>query len=260
MRTPSPHGATLRGLDQIAHLDAPERKQGYVNTMFDIIAPAYDTFTTLFSFGMDKIWKNELVGLIKPHVRLDADLLDLACGTGDLAYALARLAPRGRMLGIDASPGMIAMANRGMAERMAAITCAVRFEVGDMCSLQLPDVSQDLVSVGYGLRNVPKLDDAISEIARVLRPHGLCACLDFSLPEPGWWRVIFLRYLQVMGNVYGLAMHGEADVYGYIARSIERFVGWRELSRRFEAHGLTVLEARPKLNDGVCLHLVRKKP
>ena len=101
---------SLRGLDQVTHLDSPALKQRYVTTMFEIIAPRYNRFTRAFSFGMDAVWKNELVELAKPYVTDESRVLDLACGTGDLAFAFARLAPKGRILGIDAAPTMISLA------------------------------------------------------------------------------------------------------------------------------------------------------
>jgi len=99
---------TLRGLDMEAHLSTPAIRQRYVTTMFEMIAPKYDRFTRAFSFGMDVAWKNELLAQLRPHLRTDASVLDLACGTGDLAAALARLVPDGRVHGVDAAPTVLA--------------------------------------------------------------------------------------------------------------------------------------------------------
>ena len=137
--------ASLRDLDQVTHLDSVVLKQHYVTTMFEIIAPRYNRFTRAFSFGMDAVWKNQLVELAKPYVTETSCVLDLACGTGDLAFAFARLAPRGHILGIDAAPTMISLA------KSTAITNAVHhvdFAVGDLTLLELPDASHDVVSMG----------------------------------------------------------------------------------------------------------------
>ena len=247
--------ASLRGLDQATHLDSLVLKQHYVTTMFEIIAPRYNRFTQAFSFGMDAVWKKQLVELAEPYVTEKSRVLDLACGTGDLAFAFARLVPRGHVLGIDAAPTMIDLA------KSTATTNAVQhvdFAVGDLTLLELPDDSQDLVSMGYGLRNVPVLRTALREVHRVLRPGGIFVNLDFTRPDEFWWRVLYLRYLLIMGNVYGALWHRDPAVYGYIARSIERFISWQQLTAELQASGFEVLETRTKLRGGVCLHLARK--
>ena len=247
--------ASLRGLDQVTHLDSVVLKQHYVTTMFEIIAPRYNRFTRAFSFGMDAVWKNQLVELAKPYVTETSCVLDLACGTGDLAFAFARLAPRGHILGIDAAPTMISLA------KSTATTHAVHhvdFAVGDLTLLELPDASQDVVSMGYGLRNVPVVHTALREVHRVLRPGGIFVNLDFTRPDEFWWRFLYLRYLLIMGNIYGALWHGDPAVYGYIARSIERFISSQQLSAELQSSGFEILETRTKLRGGVCLHLARK--
>jgi demethylmenaquinone methyltransferase/2-methoxy-6-polyprenyl-1,4-benzoquinol methylase len=246
---------TLRGLDQKAHLDSPSLKQHYVTTMFEIIAPRYDRFTRAFSFGMDATWKRDLVTMVRPHVATDSAVLDLACGTGDIAFALARWNPHGQVLGIDAAPTMIELA-RQAAGRNAT---RVAFAVGDLTALAMPDGCQDVVSLGYGLRNVPDLDHALGEIHRVLRPGGVIANLDFTLPESPLWRAVLLRYLLAMGNIYGALWHSDPAVYGYIARSIERFVTQRQLSAALSARGFEILTVTSKLGGGVSLHVARKR-
>ncbi len=249
-----PATPTLRGLDLETHLTTPAIRQHYVTTMFEMIAPTYDRFTRAFSFGMDVAWKNELLGHLRPMLRTDARVLDLACGTGDLAAALARLVPDGRVQGIDAAPTMIHCAR----ERGQEIG-NLRFDVGDMMRLDVTDASQDVVTIGYGLRNVPDHRVALCEIHRVLKPGGVLANLDFALPEPGAWRWLFLRYLKTMGDLYGWLWHGEPAVYGYISRSIAHFVTIRQLAADLDAAGFTTTYESPKLNGGVCLHVAHKR-
>jgi demethylmenaquinone methyltransferase/2-methoxy-6-polyprenyl-1,4-benzoquinol methylase len=244
---------TLRGLDLETHLRTPAIRQRYVTTMFEMIAPTYDRFTGAFSFGMDAAWKRELLGAIKTDLPTDATVLDLACGTGDLAAALARLVPDGRVLGLDAAPTMVACARQRSGQ-----VANLDFVIGDMMRLDLPEASQDLVTIGYGLRNVPDHRAALREIHRVLRPGGRLANLDFALPEPGWWRTLYLWYLRAMGDLYGWLWHGEPEVYGYISRSIAHFVTVRQLAEDLRETGFGILYESPKLNGGVCLHLARK--
>lgn len=224
--------------------------------MFDIIAPRYDRFTRVFSFGMDRRWKLELIGWMHRAIDPRARVLDLACGTGDLAFAAGARALHGTVLGIDASPRMIELA-RDRAGREAPSN-NVRFEVGDMTSLDVPSSSIDAVTSGYGVRNVPDYDRAVGEIARVLRPGGTLATLDFYRPESWLWRWLFLSYLRVAGNWVGWLWHREPVVYGYIAPSIDHFVSWQRFSSTLERHGLRVDAVRTKLLGGVALHFATR--
>ena len=224
--------------------------------MFDIIAPEYDRFTRVFSFGMDRRWKLELVVWMHRVIEPDARVLDLACGTGDLAFAAAARAIHGAVLGIDASPKMIELARERAARERPSNN--VRFEVGDMTSLDVESSSVDAVTAGYGLRNVPDYDRAVGEIARVLRPGGTLATLDFYRPESWVWRRLFLSYLRVAGNWVGWLWHREPVVYGYIAPSIDHFVSWQRFSSTLERHGLRVDTVRTKLLGGVALHFATR--
>jgi demethylmenaquinone methyltransferase/2-methoxy-6-polyprenyl-1,4-benzoquinol methylase len=128
-----------------------------------------------------------------------------------------------------------------------------------MMALPYADRSLDAVVIGYGLRNVPDFRGALAECARVLRPGGVLGCLDFARPEDTAWRDVLLGYLSLAGSLYGWWWHGEADVYRYIARSVERFVSHRELARAMREAGFTVEIERPKLAGGVCLHLATRR-
>src|SRR5436190_14363151 len=99
-------GPTLRNMDLEEHLNDPSKKQQYVTTMFDIIAPKYDGFTRWFSFGMDAAWKKELLGHVKDKVPPTGNCVDLASGTGDLSFAVSQIVPQGKETGIDISPDM----------------------------------------------------------------------------------------------------------------------------------------------------------
>ena len=252
---PAAH-SRLAHLDLEAHLTDPALRQRFVTPMFDIIAPRYDRFTRVFSFDMDRRWKAELATWMARAVGAESQVLDLACGTGDLAFAAGKYASRGRVLGVDASPAMIENA-RTRATRDAA-RANVHFAVGDISALDVPTASMDVVTAGYALRNVPDYDRGVSEIARVLRPGGVLATLDFYRPESVVWRRLFLAYLSAAGNLVGWLWHREPVVYGYIARSIEHFVSWQRFSVTLAERGLQVERVRTKLMGGVAMHFARR--
>jgi len=259
----------LSELDLDEHLANPGIRQRFVTRMFDEIAPKYDRFTRVFSLGMDTAWKRELLADLAERVPRGGAVLDLACGTGDLAVGAARAVAGARVTGLDASPRMIAEAGERLArQRMAAQSSGsgapgdvhrrLQFTVGDMMHLPVPDVSIDAVTIGYGLRNVPEPTRAIAEIARVLRPGGRVFVLDFYLPERRVWRVLFLWYLRAAGNLVGWLWHREPVVYGYIAPSIARYVTADELARMLARAGLVVERDRRKLFGGIALHTARR--
>ena len=164
---------------------------------------------------------------------------------------LAHLAPGERVL-IDA--GLIELAI-GKASKRAG-SCS--FLVGDMLALPFPDRSFDLVTTGYGLRNVPDLAVAIDEIARVLTPGGLALSLDFNRPANGLVRQAYLLYLTVVGGVLGWILHGDPDTYRYIAASIRRYPGAEAVGRMMEVRGFTDVTCLPVLGGLMAIHRAQK--
>jgi demethylmenaquinone methyltransferase / 2-methoxy-6-polyprenyl-1,4-benzoquinol methylase len=251
---PSPPPLTpqqLATLDLDAHLADPGRKQAFVTPMFESIAPRYDDFTRVFSFGMDARWKAELLRWVDDAAPMLCDVLDVACGTGDLAIASASLRPRGRVLGVDVATGMI---ERARARIDAVERSRIAFEVGDLTRLALPDRSIDVVTGGYALRNVPDHQAALAELARVLRPGGRLFTLDFYRPERAIWRGLFLPYLQLSGSVVGWWWHRAPVMYAYIAHSIRHFVSEKEFTTALRQNGFDVVEVRRHLLGGIALH------
>lgn len=249
-----PDRPTLRGLDLDAHLRDPALKQRLVTPLFDIVASRYDRFTRLFSFGMDASWKRTLLEALGDVAPAHANVVDVACGTGDLAFGAAALLVDARVTGIDPSERMIAAAERRRDGR-----AGVAFRVGDMMHLDLPDASVDVVTAGYGLRNVPDHRRALAELARVLRPGGRLLMLDFYRPTRPIWRRVFLAWLWATGSIVGWLWHREPVVYGYIARSIVGWVSVDEFSDALEAAGLEVETVRTYLRGGIGVHVARRR-
>ncbi len=246
----------LGELDLDAHLRDPSRKQAFVTPMFDIIAPRYDAFTRLFSFGMDATWKREALAAIGTAAPDTRDALDLACGTGDIAVAVARRFPTSRVTALDASARMIDAANLRLSDGAPDGDMAGRITtmVGDMTALPMEPASMDLVTAGYGVRNVPDPASAVREMARVLRPGGVLVTLDFYRPAFAPWRAVLLWYLALAGNAVGWWWHRDPVVYGYIARSIEHFMSWQQFSALLEREGFRVQRVTRHLGGGIALH------
>lgn len=216
--------------------------------LFETIADRYDFITRFLSFGRDRAWKARLIDLagVQPGWRV----LDLACGTGDLAFDAAR---RGaRVVGLDITLRMLQLAHARQD------VGGVSWVAGDMTALPVPAAAFDLVTTGYGLRNVPDLPRALAEIHRVLRPGGLACSLDFNRPERAWLRAIYLSYLTVVGSSLGWALHRDPDTYRYIPESIRRYPGARGVVSLMEQAGFRDVRHIRVLGGFMAIHTARK--
>lgn len=256
---PAPDPRRLAALDLAAHLRDPARKQAFVTPMFDVIAPRYDAFTRLFSFGMDRGWKHELIRTVRRDTRGVTRALDLACGTGDLAFAVQRAWPDAQVSGIDAAPGMIVAAQARPAPEGLRSGRRPDFVVGDAMRLDAPDASVDLLTAGYCYRNLPDWQAGLREAARVLRPGGVFASLDFFRPPLAPWRRLFLGYLRVAGDLVGWWWHRTPVVYGYIGPSIAHFTTAAEYSDALSDAGFAIRTERRWLGGGIALHVAVRR-
>jgi ubiquinone/menaquinone biosynthesis methyltransferase len=227
---------------------SPDSKRQYVGTLFATIADRYDLITVLLSGGLDRRWKARLVARIdaSAHPRV----LDLACGTGDLAFAAVA---RGcRVVGLDITHRMLQLA----AAKPAAQ--GLSFVTGDMMALPFPDAAFDVITTGYGLRNVPDLGGALAEMHRVLRPGGRLLALDFDRPSNGLVRAVYLSYLTLVGSALGWILHRDPDTYRYIPESISRYPGAAGVSALARRAGFSACAHVPVLGGLMAMHSATK--
>ena len=231
--------------EQIA---TPDGKRRYVRALFATIADRYDLITVLLSYGQDGRWKRRLVALAAPH--RGTRTLDLATGTGDIAFAAAT---RGAyVVGLDITHRMVELARKkgGMAQQGRA----PEFLVGDMLALPFASGSFDLVTTGYGLRNVPNLRAAIAEIRRVLVPGGQVVSLDFDRPLNAAVRAVYLAYLTLVGAALGWILHRDPDTYRYIPASIRQYPGADAVVKMFAGSGFSGARTYPVLGGLMAIH------
>ena len=230
-------------------LASPESKAPYVRRLFATIADRYDLITRVLSYGRDAAWKRRLVALSDAGSATRA--LDVACGTGDIAFALAE---RGaRVTGLDLTLRMLQLARAKAVSRPA-----VAFTTGDMIALPFGDARFDLVTAGYGLRNVPSLQPAIDEIRRVLRPGGLLLSLDFNRPSNAVVRAIYLGYLTIVGSTLGWLLHRDPDTYRYIPESIKRYPGADGVAALLERSGFEICRVVPLLGGLMAINVATR--
>ncbi|MEB3298888.1 MAG: class I SAM-dependent methyltransferase [Candidatus Sericytochromatia bacterium] len=218
-------------MTDLAETRTPEGVAG----MFDGLAKGYDRINDLMTGGMHRLWKRRLVERLA--LRPGDRVLDLCSGTGDIALLEARVVgPDGSVTGLDFSVRMLDVArSRPGASGMAAVI----WQEGDATRLPFEDASFAAVSVGFGLRNVQDLDQALREAVRVLRPGGHFASLDLGKPRllPVRWATgLHARYL---APVLAWLAGGPWSAYAYLPRSNRFFPDQRELARRFRTAGLS---------------------
>lgn len=221
-----------------------------VNSMFARIAGRYDLANHLLSGGVDYWWRQRLVRAV--HDAHPEAILDLATGSGDVAFALADGLPTGaRVTGMDFCAPMLeeAVKKRAGSPRWAPI----EFKQGDGIALPLPDRTFDAVTISFGLRNMADRHKALSEMHRVLRPGGRLFVLEFS--QPAWWfRPIYFAYLKFVLPGIAAVVTGDRSAYEYLCGSIELFPDRAGIAEEIRRAGFRSVEATPLTFGIVALH------
>ena len=222
-----------------------EPRAAKVSDLFATVARRYDLMNDLQSFGLHRVWKRQLVRMA--NARPGEQALDVCCGTGDIAFALAR---RGASVaGLDFSEPMLAVAEdrrrrrrgrRGQgAETLAGRAPNPRFLKGDALQIPFPENTFEIVTVGYGLRNLADWKTGLREMQRVAKPGGRLLVLDFGKPDNSLWRGIYFGYLKFLVPVLGGMVCGNSSAYAYILDSLMHYPAQRGVASGMLELGLT---------------------
>ena len=219
--------------------------------MFAAIAGSYDLNNRLHSFGRDQAWRRAAVRLAA--VNEGDEILDCACGTGDLTFAFAKTAAS-RIIGTDFTQEMLDIADRKRRgdERIS-------FQRAYAMALPFDDSSFDVVSIAFGIRNVASPAKAIGEFFRVLRPGGRVVILEFDEPRLAPIRTLNNLYTRViMPRTASLIAHDRSGAYRYLPKSVETFMKREEMQQCLSDAGFEQTQANP-MTFGVCVAHVGKK-
>jgi demethylmenaquinone methyltransferase / 2-methoxy-6-polyprenyl-1,4-benzoquinol methylase len=212
-------------------------KQTHVDGVFHSVARRYDLMNDLMSGGLHRAWKDALVTAVNPP-KGDRDfaLLDLAGGTGDIAFrTVAAGGGNTRVTVCDINEEMLAVGRERAEQR--GLDYAVTFEQGNAEDLPYPERSFDCVTIAFGIRNVPRIPRALAEAYRVLRIGGRFLCLEFSSVDvPGLEKLYELYSFQVIPRV-GQAVTGDREAYQYLVESIRKFPKPQGFAHMIEAAG-----------------------
>jgi demethylmenaquinone methyltransferase/2-methoxy-6-polyprenyl-1,4-benzoquinol methylase len=229
---------------------AAERTAQGVRRMFDRVAPRYDLANTVFSMGQDRTWRQAAARA----TRLAAGevAVDVACGTGALTRELEAVAPGAVVVGLDFSQEML--------KRARSSEPLPRLAVGDAIQLPLADASVDVVTIAFGLRNLPEPGQGLLEFRRVLRPGGRLVVCEFSTPVIPVLRDVYRRYLTRLMPVAARRLTSDPEAYQYLARSIGAWPDQPGLARWIQDAGFAQVAWRDLTGGIVALHRGTARP
>jgi len=239
--------------------DPGSERAAKVNQLFTRIAGRYDLINDLQSFGLHRLWKRRVVELSRtvPGERA----LDVCCGTGDIAFALA---VRGaETFGLDFTESMLRVAERRREARQLEAQGAGRtrhpvFLLGDAQRIPFPDNYFDVVTVGYGLRNLRSWQAGLSEMARVAKPGGRLLVLDFGKPDNSAWRSLYFGYLRLFVPVLGRVFCGSASAYAYILESLHHYPAQNGVAAEMRQIGLKQVQVHNLLSGVMSINYAEK--
>jgi demethylmenaquinone methyltransferase/2-methoxy-6-polyprenyl-1,4-benzoquinol methylase len=196
-----------------------EEKAGLVGGIFSRVARRYDLMNDLMSGGLHRLWKDTLVDELRP--RDGMDVVDVAGGTGDIAFRILRRAPGAHVIVSDINPDMVAVGRDRALNR--GLVAGIEWVTADAERLPFPDRAADAVTIAFGLRNVTNRERALSEMRRILKPGGRFLCLEFSRVAVPLLGQLYEPYSMKVVPWIGQLVTRDRDAYRYLVESIRRF-------------------------------------
>ncbi|PLT45648.1 Ubiquinone/menaquinone biosynthesis methyltransferase UbiE [Paenibacillus pasadenensis] len=229
-------------------------KESHVHSVFQKIAPKYDMMNDLLSFRQHKAWRK--FTMRKMAVRPGDTAIDLCCGTCDWTLSIAKASGTGRVVGLDFSPAMLEVGQRKVdQERLGGQITLVQ---GNAMQLPYPDDSFDFATIGFGLRNVPDLEQVLREMKRVVKPGGKVVCLELSKPTWQPFKGLYYFYFEHLLPCVGKLVAKSYEQYKWLPESLQSFPGRQELADIFRRTGLESVSADPLTGGIAALHIGTK--
>ncbi|HEY7497098.1 MAG TPA: bifunctional demethylmenaquinone methyltransferase/2-methoxy-6-polyprenyl-1,4-benzoquinol methylase UbiE [Vicinamibacterales bacterium] len=219
--------------------DAPDKTPSRIAGMFDAIAPRYDLLNHVLSAGLDTRWRNIAVDALA--LQPGSVVLDVCTGTGDLAIATARRVPRSSIVGVDFAGEMLRLGL--MKVRRIGLADRIHLARGDAARLPIGNGSVDAATIAFGIRNVAEPERALAEIARVMRPSGRLAILEFGQPAIPGIRTMYSWYFRYLLPAVGRLVSRHTSAYSYLPASVGTFPPPAEFARTIARHGFSHVSA-----------------
>ena len=226
-------------------------KQARVNAVFHRVASRYDLMNDLMSGGLHRIWKDIFVSRVKPSRKIRFRHLDVAGGTGDIAFRVAKAgSPLTEVVVLDINAAMLEEGRRRARAAKRDFAAAFDFVEANAEELPFADDSFDAYTIAFGIRNVTHIDKALSEARRVLKPGGRFLCLEFGRVETPGFDALYEAYSMNVLPRLGKLIADDAEAYRYLAESIRRFPAQTKFAKMIEKAGLSLVKVR-NLTGGV---------
>jgi len=230
-----------------------DEKQGLVDAVFNKVADRYDLMNDLMSFGMHRMWKNVLAAKVHPSQSRPFALLDVAGGTGDIAFRVARAGgPQTRITVADINPDMLRVgAERARKRRLDD---RITFVEANAETLPFPNARFDAYTIAFGIRNVPRIEAALAESFRVLKRGGRFLCLEFSRVDLPVLDRIYDAYSFAAIPALGAVVAGDASPYRYLVESIRKFPSADQFADMIAASGFSRVDVMRLTGGVVAIH------
>ena len=223
--------------------------------MFDSIAPRYDLLNRTLSAGLDQQWRKRAIAELE--LGTTGNVLDLCTGTADLAVAAIARHPAATVVGVDFSGAMLQLGLKKV--RAARLGKRIRLVRGDATRIPLADRSCDAATIGFGIRNVAEPEEALGELARVLRPGSRLAILEFGEPKIPGIRTLYAWYFKYLLPLVGRFVSRHQSAYSYLPASVRTFPPPAEFARTIERHGFVSVRAVPLTFGIVYLYVASRR-
>lgn len=236
-----------------------EERAAKVGQLFASIARRYDLINDIQSFGIHRFWKKRVIRLSR--IQAGERALDLCCGTGDLTLALAKNGAD--VTGLDFSEPMLEVAreksNRfNRKDGAGSHPCEIQFIHGDAQRIPFPDNSFDVLTIGYGLRNLADLNTGLRDMLRVTKPGGRLVALEFGKPPNALWRALYFSYLKFMLPVFGKIFCGDSAAYAYILESLSHYPAQHGVAEKLTQIGWKNIRVVNLLGGVMSIHYAEK--
>jgi demethylmenaquinone methyltransferase / 2-methoxy-6-polyprenyl-1,4-benzoquinol methylase len=219
----------------------PDKTPARIASMFDAIAPRYDLLNHVLSAGMDRGWRNRAIDAL--GLTQQARVLDVCTGTGDLALAAVDRHRGASVIGIDFAAEMLRLGLNKV--RAGSLDSRIRLVRGDAARIPVGDGTCDAATIGFGIRNVAEPERALAEIARVLKPGGRLAILEFGQPRIPGIRTLYSWYFRFLLPLVGRLVSRHQSAYSYLPASVGTFPAPAEFAKILAAAGFSHVRAAP---------------
>lgn len=243
-------------VESVTPYDATAPKHSQVEAMFDSIAPAYDFMNNAMTFGLHRYWRN--VALRQLSRSKPRRILDVATGTGDVAFNLHRRLPGASITGIDLSAGMLAIARNKLAAMPETDRRSITFLQADCLSLPFDSDTFDAITVAYGVRNFEHLADGYREMLRVLRPGGTLCVIELAQPQGTLTAPLYRFYSSRLIPAIGRLVSGDSSAYTYLPTSIAAAPQREAMTALMRSAGFTSCSFRTLTFGAIAIYTASK--